>query len=110
MAEELAMQGFNILILSSQKYDLAQIKTKVDKATNNGKDFREHLQYSDFRQPNGNFVPPTFEFECLECDFTKLDSIAEFETLIDERDIGMVVVDANYNLMAPFKDLTDTEL
>ena len=60
MAEELAMQGFNILILSSKKYDLTQIKTKVDKSTNNGKDFREHLQYSDFRQPNGNFVPPTF--------------------------------------------------
>ena len=43
MAEELAMQGFNILILSSKKYDLSQIKMKVDKATNNGKDFREHL-------------------------------------------------------------------
>ena len=99
-----------MLTISSKKYDLSSLKTKVDKATNNGKDFREHLQYSDFRQPNGNFVPPTFQFECLECDFSSLDSISDFESLIDNRDIGMVVIEANQNLMAPFKDLTDAEL
>jgi hypothetical protein len=60
MAEELAMQGFNVLVISNKKYDLSSLKEKVDKATQNGKDFREHLQYSDFRQPNGSFAPPTF--------------------------------------------------
>jgi short-subunit dehydrogenase len=30
--------------------------------------------------------------------------------LIDDRDVGMLVINAKKNLMAPFKDLTETEL
>lgn len=39
-----------------------------------------------------------------------MESIDQFDSFRDQRDIGIHVIDANHNQMAPFKDLTDAEL
>jgi short-subunit dehydrogenase len=67
------------------------------------KNYKKYLQFREFQKTDGSFEGPKFQLRVVLSDFKKFE--------IDrEMDVALCVVNHEYQMMAPFKDLTDKEL
>lgn len=117
LSKQLAIQGFNICIISNTRSEIVErsmnaLQGEINLLTDNGKAWREHLLYREFEDSrDGSFTPPQFEWTNIYADFNKMTNFKDYETMVgqlERKDIGLLAISCcDLNLMSPFKDLED---